>query len=43
MGTHDRSLIAERLSVTPQQRLEANASFLCFYLRLRPEGPLIRD
>jgi hypothetical protein len=40
---HDRSLIAERLSWTPQQRLEANASFLRFYLRLRPEGPLIRD
>jgi hypothetical protein len=40
---HDRSLIAERLSWTPQQRLEANASFLRFSLRLRPEGPLIRD
>jgi hypothetical protein len=40
---HDRSLIAERLSWTPQQRLEANASFLRFYLRVRPEGPLIRD
>lgn len=40
---HDRSLIAERLSWSPQQRLEANAAFLRFYLRMRPEGPLIRD
>ena len=40
---HDRSLITERLSWTPQQRLEANAAFLRFYLKLRPEGPLIRD
>jgi hypothetical protein len=40
---HDRSLIVERLSWTPQQRLEANAAFLRFYLQVRPEGPLIRD
>ncbi len=40
---HDRSLITERLSWSPQQRLEANAAFLRFYLRMRPEGPLIRD
>jgi hypothetical protein len=40
---HDRSLITERLSWTPRQRLEANAAFLRFYFRLRPEGPLIRD
>jgi hypothetical protein len=40
---HDRSLITERLSWSPQQRLEANAAFLRFYLRVRPEGPLIRD
>lgn len=40
---HDRSLIAERLAWTPQQRLEANAAFLRFYLALRPEGPLLRD
>ncbi len=40
---HDRSLITERLSWSPQRRLEANASFLRFYFRLRPEGPLIRD
>jgi hypothetical protein len=40
---HDRSLITERLSWSPQQRLEANAAFLRFYLRMRPDGPLIRD
>lgn len=40
---HDRSLIAERLAWTPQQRLDANAAFLRFYFRLRPDGPLIRD
>jgi hypothetical protein len=40
---HDRSLIVERLSWTPEQRLEANASFLRFYLGLRPDGPLIRE
>ena len=40
---HDRSLITERLSWSPQQRLDANAAFLRFYLRMRPEGPLIRD
>ena len=40
---HDRSLIAERLSWSPHQRLEANAAFLRFYFRMRPEGPLIRD
>ena len=36
--THDRSLIVERLSWTPQQRLEANAAFLRFYLQVRHEG-----
>lgn len=41
--THDRSLIVERLSWTPEQRLEANAAFLRFYLSVRPEGPLIRE
>jgi hypothetical protein len=40
---HDRSLITERLSWTPEQRLEANAAFLRFYLKIRPEGPLLRD
>jgi hypothetical protein len=40
---HDRSLIVERLAWTPDQRLRANAAFLRFYLRLRPEGPLLRD
>jgi hypothetical protein len=40
---HDRSLIVERLAWTPDQRLEANAAFLRFYLSIRPEGPLIRE
>jgi hypothetical protein len=40
---HDRSLITERLSWSPQQRLEANTAFLRFYLKMRPEGPLLRD
>jgi hypothetical protein len=40
---HDRGLIVERLGWTPAQRLEANAAFLRFYLRVRPGGPLIRD
>ncbi len=40
---HDRSLIVERLAWTPEQRLEANAAFLRFYLAVRPEGPLIRE
>ena len=40
---HDRSLIVERLSWTPEQRLDANAAFLRFYWNVRPEGPLIRD
>jgi hypothetical protein len=40
---HDRGLIVERLSWTPEQRLEANTAFLRFYLAARPEGPLIRD
>lgn len=40
---HDRSLIVERLAWSPEQRLEANAAFLRFYLAIRPDGPLIRD
>ena len=40
---HDRGLIVERLSWTPEQRLEANAAFLRFYFSVRPEGPLIRE
>ena len=39
---HDRSLISERLSWTPEQRLEAHAAFVRFYLAVRPDGPLIR-
>lgn len=42
-GAHDRSLIVERLAWTPEQRLEANAAFLRFYLAARPSGPLMRD
>lgn len=40
---HDRSLIVERLAWTPEERLEANAAFLRFYLSVRPEGPLIEE
>ena len=40
---HDRGLIVERLGWTPEQRLEASASFVRFYLSVRPEGPLIRE
>lgn len=42
-NAHDRSLIVERLAWTPEQRLEANASFLRFYFAVRPSGPVIRD
>lgn len=38
---HDRSLILERLSWTPEQRLHANTAFVRFYRAIRPEGPLI--
>jgi hypothetical protein len=41
--SHDLSLIVERLGWTPEERLEANAAFLRFYLSIRPEGPLIRE
>jgi hypothetical protein len=40
---HDRSLIVERLTWTPEQRLEANAAFLRFYWGARPGGPLIGE
>jgi hypothetical protein len=39
---HDLSLIGERLRWTPEERLEANAAFVRWYLSIRPEGPLIR-
>jgi hypothetical protein len=39
---HDRSLIAERLSWTPDERLEANAAFVRWYLTIRATGPLLR-
>lgn len=39
---HDRSLIAERLSWTPDERLEANAAFVRWYLGIRTTGPLLR-
>ena len=38
---HDRGLIVERLTWTPEQRLDANAAFLRFYLTMRPGGPLV--
>jgi hypothetical protein len=40
---HDLGLITERLGWTPEERLEANAAFLRFYLAVRPQGPLIRE
>ena len=40
---HDRSLIRERLAWSPEERLEANASAVRFYLSVRPEGPRLRD
>ena len=40
---HDRGLIRERLAWSPDERLTANASFVRFYLSLRPEGPRLRD
>jgi hypothetical protein len=39
---HDLSLIRERLRWTPEERLEANAAFIRWYLGVRPEGPLVR-
>jgi len=41
--SHDRGLIVERLGWTPEQRLAANAAFLRFYLKLRPQGPLTQE
>ena len=43
VGAHDLGLIVERLAWTPEQRLEANAAFLRFYLAVRPDGPLVGD
>ena len=43
LDDHDRSLIRERLAWSPEQRIEANAAFVRFYLSVRPEGPLLRD
>ena len=40
---HDRGLIVERLGWTVEQRLDANAAFLRFYLSVRPDGPLINE
>jgi hypothetical protein len=39
---HDLGLIGERLRWTPDERLEANAAFVRWYLSIRPQGPLIR-
>jgi hypothetical protein len=33
----DRGLIAERLSRTPEERLEANAAFVRWHLNVRPQ------
>jgi hypothetical protein len=40
---HDRGLIVERLAWSPEQRLQANAAFVRFYLGVRPDGPLLRE
>jgi hypothetical protein len=40
---HDRGLIRERLAWSPDERLAANASFVRFYLSVRPQGPRFRD
>lgn len=40
---HDRSMIRERLASSPEERLQANARFVRFYLSIRPQGPLLRD
>jgi hypothetical protein len=40
---HDLSLIRERLAWSPDDRVEANARFVRFYLTIRPQGPLLRD
>jgi hypothetical protein len=40
---HDISLIRERLRWTPEERLEANAAFVRWYLSVRPQGPVIRE
>ena len=42
-GSDDLALIRARLRWTPQERLEANASFVRFCLTARPQGPLLRD
>ena len=43
LEAHDRSLIVERLAWSPEERLEANARILRFYLSVRPDGPLILE
>ncbi|MBM3779788.1 MAG: hypothetical protein FJW23_16360 [Acidimicrobiia bacterium] len=37
----DLRLNVERLSWTPEQRLEANATFLRFHMAARPTGPFV--
>jgi hypothetical protein len=39
---HDISLIRERLRWSLDERLEANAAFVRWYLSIRPQGPAIR-
>ena len=40
---HDRSLVVARLAWTPEQRLDAHAASVRWYLSIRPDGPLICD
>jgi len=40
---HERGLIRERLGWSPDERLEANAALVRFYLSVRSDGPLLRD
>jgi hypothetical protein len=42
VSEHDGKAV-ERLAWTPEQRLEANAAFLCCYWAARPMGPLLRE
>ena len=40
---NDLGLIVERLAWTPEQRFEANATFLRFFQSVRPGGPLVHE
>jgi len=41
--SHDRGLIVERLSWSPEERLHANTAFIRLLLTVRPDGPLVRE